>query len=100
MQQPTRRAPDTGYAPVGELQMYFEIHGEAGTTPLLLLHGGLFDIDLQFGALLPDLSRTRRVIAVDFQGSRAHRRHRPSADQCQAGRRRRRAAAVPGGTAG
>jgi pimeloyl-ACP methyl ester carboxylesterase len=68
MQQPTRRAPDTGYAPVGELQMYYEIHGEAGTTPLLLLHGGLFDIDLQFGALLPDLSRTRRVIAVDFQG--------------------------------
>jgi pimeloyl-ACP methyl ester carboxylesterase len=60
-------APRTGYAPVNGLQMYYEIHGSGG-TPLLLLHGGLFDIDLQFGELLPGLSATRQVIAVDFQG--------------------------------
>ena len=60
--------PESGYAPVGDLQMYYEIHGNGGPAPLLLLHGGLFDIDLQFGALLPDLSRTRQVIAVDLQG--------------------------------
>lgn len=60
------RAPQSGYAPVNGLQMYYEIHGEGG-TPLLLLHGGLFDIDLQFGELLPGLSGTRQVIAVDFQ---------------------------------
>jgi pimeloyl-ACP methyl ester carboxylesterase len=57
----------TGYAPVNGLEMYFEVHGSGG-TPLILLHGGLFDIDQQFGALLPGLSATRQVIAADFQG--------------------------------
>ncbi|MBA4170689.1 MAG: alpha/beta fold hydrolase, partial [Chloroflexi bacterium] len=47
--------------------MYYEIHGSGG-TPLLLLHGGLFNIDLQFGELLPSLAATRQVIAADFQG--------------------------------
>lgn len=39
-----------------------------GGTPLLLLHGGLFNIDLQFGELLPSLAAGRQVIAADFQG--------------------------------
>ncbi|ONI69295.1 alpha/beta hydrolase [Kribbella sp. ALI-6-A] len=56
----------TGYAHVNGLEMYYEIHGEGG-TPLLLLHGGLFNIDLQFGELLPHLAATRQVIATDFQ---------------------------------
>ena len=56
-----------GYAPVNGLQMYYEIHGSGG-TPLLLLHGGLFNIDLQFGPLLPSLAAGRQVIATDFQG--------------------------------
>jgi pimeloyl-ACP methyl ester carboxylesterase len=60
-------APETGYAPVNGLQMYYEIHGSGG-TPLLLLHGGLFNIDLQFGELLPSLAAGRKVIAADFQG--------------------------------
>jgi pimeloyl-ACP methyl ester carboxylesterase len=60
-------APQTGYAPVNGLQMYYELHGSGG-TPLLLLHGGLFDIDQQFGELLPGLAANRRVIAADFQG--------------------------------
>ena len=59
--------PQTGYASVNGLQMYYEMHG-SGDTPLLLLHGGLFNIDLQFGALLPSLAATRQVIATDFQG--------------------------------
>jgi len=58
---------DTGYVPVGDLNVYYEIHGEGDGTPLLLLHGGLFDIDQQFGALLPALSSGRRVLALDFQ---------------------------------
>ena len=58
--------PETGYAPVNGLDMYYEVHGSGG-TPLLLLHGGLFTIDLQFGEVLPALSRTRQVIAADFQ---------------------------------
>jgi pimeloyl-ACP methyl ester carboxylesterase len=57
---------ETGYADVNGLRMYYEIHGSGG-TPLLLLHGGLFNIDLQFGPLLPGLSEKRQVIATDFQ---------------------------------
>ena len=63
----TETAPQTGYAPVNGLQMYYELHG-AGGIPLLLLHGGLFNIDLQFGQLLPGLAVTRQVIAADLQG--------------------------------
>jgi len=63
----SRTAPKTGYAPVNGLQMYYEVHGSGG-TPLLLLHGGLFNIDLQFGELLPSLAANRQVIAADFQG--------------------------------
>jgi len=63
----TSPTPETGYALVNGLQMYYEIHGSGG-TPLLLLHGGLFNIDLQFGNVLPALAQTRQVIAVDFQG--------------------------------
>jgi len=64
--QPTSTEPKTGYAPVNGLQMYYEIHG-SGEVPLLLLHGGLFNIDLQFGQVLPGLAKTRQLIAVDFQ---------------------------------
>jgi pimeloyl-ACP methyl ester carboxylesterase len=64
---PTVETPQTGYAPVNGLQMYYEVHG-SGATPLLLLHGGLFNIDLQFGELIPGLAATRQVIATDFQG--------------------------------
>jgi pimeloyl-ACP methyl ester carboxylesterase len=61
-------APTTGYAAVNGLQMYYETHGSGGSTPLLLLHGGLFDIDQQFGALLPHLAQGRTVVAAEFQG--------------------------------
>jgi pimeloyl-ACP methyl ester carboxylesterase len=65
----TAQQPRTGYAPVNGLEMYYEIHGapREDAPPLLLLHGGLFNIDLQFGELLPGLSATRQVIAADFQ---------------------------------
>jgi pimeloyl-ACP methyl ester carboxylesterase len=59
-------APETGYATVNGLRMYYEQHGSGG-TPLVLLHGGLFDIDQQFGEVLPTLAASRRVIAADFQ---------------------------------
>ena len=66
---PTDTPPRTGYAEVNGLRMYYEIHGSgSGGTPLLLLHGGLFDIDQQFGQLIPGLAATRQVIAADFQG--------------------------------
>lgn len=68
MTEQTTPAPArTGYAPVNGMQVYYEVHGGGG-IPLVLLHGGLFDSDLQFGALLPELSRGRQVVTMDFQG--------------------------------
>ena len=59
----------TDHVDVGELRLYVEQYGDPdGPATPLLLHGGLFDIELQFGALLPGLSSGRRVIAVEFQG--------------------------------
>jgi pimeloyl-ACP methyl ester carboxylesterase len=60
--------PPGHYAPVNGLDMYYEIHGSAGGTPLLLLHGGMSSIDDSFGKLLPELAKRRRVIAVEQQG--------------------------------
>jgi pimeloyl-ACP methyl ester carboxylesterase len=60
----------TGYAPVNDLRIYYEIHGEehAGQPPLVLLHGGGDTIETSFGHLLPELARHRRVIAFEQQG--------------------------------
>jgi pimeloyl-ACP methyl ester carboxylesterase len=54
----------TGYAPINELQLYYEIHG-AG-QPLVLLHGGLGSTGM-FGEVVPQLAQSRQVIAVDLQ---------------------------------
>jgi pimeloyl-ACP methyl ester carboxylesterase len=53
------------YALVNGLEMYYEIHGTG--FPLVLLHGTLTTIDM-FAALLPLLSSTRQIIAVEQQG--------------------------------
>jgi pimeloyl-ACP methyl ester carboxylesterase len=52
-------------ASVNGLDMYYEIRGEG--QPLVLLHGSLSGIGTSFGALLPGLARSRRVIAVEQQ---------------------------------
>jgi pimeloyl-ACP methyl ester carboxylesterase len=57
--------PQTGYAPVNGLQMYYEIHGEG--QPLVVLHGSFMTIEL-LGDLVPGLARSRQVIAVELQG--------------------------------
>jgi pimeloyl-ACP methyl ester carboxylesterase len=54
------------YAPVNDLQLYYERRGSG--RPLVLLHGGLLTIDLNFAALLEPLAATRQVIAVELQG--------------------------------
>src|SRR5215472_1991156 len=54
------------YLPVNGLRLYYEIHGSG--RPLVLLHGGLLTIDLNFGPLLEPLAASRRVIAVELQG--------------------------------
>jgi pimeloyl-ACP methyl ester carboxylesterase len=54
------------YASVNGLDLYYETHGSG--VPLVLLHGGLMTIDLNFGALLEPLAMDRQVIAVELQG--------------------------------
>lgn len=54
------------YAPVNGQQLYYEIHGRG--RPLVLLHGGLMTIDLNFGPLLEPLAASRQVIALELQG--------------------------------
>jgi len=61
----TDAAPQTGYAPVNGLDMYYEIHG-AG-RPLLLLHGAYMTVGAM-GPVVPALAETRQVIGVEFQG--------------------------------
>ncbi|HET8840121.1 MAG TPA: hypothetical protein VFN35_01580, partial [Ktedonobacteraceae bacterium] len=53
------------YTQVNGLNMYYEIHGEG--QPLVLLHGALSAIGTSFGKLLPFLSSTRQVIAIEQQ---------------------------------
>src|SRR5215204_13722 len=57
--------PQTGYAPVNGLNMYYEIHGTG--EPLVLLHGAYMTIDAM-GEVVPELGKTRQVIAVELQG--------------------------------
>lgn len=40
--------------------MHYEVHDSSG-SPLLLLHGGLFDIHQQFGELLPEKFAERPI---------------------------------------
>ena len=54
-----------GYAPIGALNMYYEIHGSG--RPLVVLHGAYMTIDM-IGPILPGLAETRRVIAPEQQG--------------------------------
>jgi pimeloyl-ACP methyl ester carboxylesterase len=60
----TGTSPRTGYANVNGIKLYYEIHGSG--EPLVLLHGGLGASGM-FGEILPLLSKTRQVIAVDLQ---------------------------------
>ena len=55
----------TGYAPVGGLEMYYEIHG-AG-RPCVLLHGAYMTAD-SMGPLLSGLAGDRQVVALEQQG--------------------------------
>jgi pimeloyl-ACP methyl ester carboxylesterase len=56
----------SGYADVNGLHLYYEIHGQG--TPLVLLHGGLLTIDINFSGLIPTLAKRHQVIAVELQG--------------------------------
>jgi pimeloyl-ACP methyl ester carboxylesterase len=55
----------TGYAPVNGLRMWYEIRGEG--RPLVLLHGNLSTIGVDFGRIIPSLAEGRQVIGVEQQ---------------------------------
>jgi pimeloyl-ACP methyl ester carboxylesterase len=60
------RAQGAGdYILVNGLKMYYEIHG-AG-QPLALLHGAFSAIGTSFGNVLPELAKSRRVVAFEMQ---------------------------------
>ncbi len=61
----TTADPQTGYASVNGLDMYYEVHGTG--RPLVLLHGALSTTSVDFGAVLPSLAKARQVIAVEQQ---------------------------------
>jgi pimeloyl-ACP methyl ester carboxylesterase len=56
----------TGYAPVNGLKMYYEIHGSG--EPVVLLHGAFMAIAGDWNDWINELSKTRKVIAVEMQG--------------------------------
>ncbi len=61
-----QQKPTTGYAPVNGLKMYYEIHGSG--EPVVLLHGAFMTITNNWTPWIGELSKTRKVIAVEMQG--------------------------------
>src|SRR5678815_3123072 len=57
---------NSGYGPVNGINVYYEVYGEG--RPLVLLHGAFYTIDMNWGQLIPELSKTRKVIAIEMQG--------------------------------
>lgn len=57
---------NSGYAPVNGTNIYYEIYGEG--RPLVLLHGAFYTIEMNWAQLIPELSKTRKVIAIEMQG--------------------------------
>src|SRR6267378_6870423 len=61
-----QQKPTTGYAPVNGLKMYYEVHGSG--DPVVLLHGSFMTITNNWPQWIGELSKTRKVIAVEMQG--------------------------------
>ncbi|MGE0128812.1 MAG: alpha/beta fold hydrolase [Blastocatellales bacterium] len=61
-----QQKPTTGYASVNGLKMYYEVHGSG--EPVVLLHGAFMSITNNWTEWIGELSKTRKVIAVEMQG--------------------------------
>src|SRR6187551_598699 len=57
---------NSGYAPANGIKVYYEVYGEG--RPLVLLHGAFYTIDMNWAELIPELSKSRKVIAIEMQG--------------------------------
>ncbi|TGK26000.1 alpha/beta fold hydrolase [Leptospira stimsonii] len=58
----------TGLVPIGDIQLYYEIHGNNDGIPLVLLNGGGSTIEVTFSKVLPIFAKHRMVIGLDEQG--------------------------------
>lgn len=56
----------SGYAPANGIKVYYEVYGDG--KPIVLLHGAYYTIELNWGQLIPELAKTRKVIAIELQG--------------------------------
>jgi pimeloyl-ACP methyl ester carboxylesterase len=65
MQSELPKAVKSGHVAVNGLNYYYAIYGKG--EPLLLLHGGLYQIEM-FGPVLTQLAQSREVIGVDLHG--------------------------------
>jgi len=54
-----------GYAPVNNQKIYYEEYGSG--KPLILLHGAFMNIQANWAHMIPELSKTNRVIAIELQ---------------------------------
>ena len=57
---------NSGYAPVNGIKVYYEVYGQG--MPIVLLHGSFYTIDMNWSQLIPELSKHRKVIAIEMQG--------------------------------
>lgn len=65
----------SGCAPVNGITLYYEVYGTG--KPIVLLHGAFYTINMNWGELIPELAKTRQVIAIEMQGHG----HSPYADR-------------------
>jgi pimeloyl-ACP methyl ester carboxylesterase len=56
----------SGYAPANGTKVYYEVYGNG--KPVILLHGAFYTIEMNWGELIPELAKTRKVIAIELQG--------------------------------
>jgi pimeloyl-ACP methyl ester carboxylesterase len=56
----------SGYVDINGVHMYYEEGGDG--SPLVLLHGGMLSIDLNYATLIPGLTTRHQVIGVELQG--------------------------------
>ncbi|NML23525.1 alpha/beta hydrolase [Pseudoflavitalea sp. G-6-1-2] len=56
----------SGYAPANGTKVYYEVYGDG--EPIVLLHGAYYTIAMNWGELIPELAKTRKVIALELQG--------------------------------
>ncbi|WP_225860055.1 MULTISPECIES: alpha/beta fold hydrolase [Chitinophaga] len=56
----------SGYAPANGTKVYYEVYGEG--KPIILIHGAYYTIEMNWSQLIPELAKTRKVIAIELQG--------------------------------